>query len=85
MQLVNDNNFKISTDSEYNHTLNHSFDLIIDGQTHFVCCDVFLEISEGETSFSVHCIEDDFYTDFQIDEINDFLTNKLKARCTANL
>jgi len=79
MELINDNNFKMSLDTQYNHTLNHSFGMVIDGELHSVCCDAFAECYEDGTvkEFYVSCIEDDFYTDDQLEEIDEFLTIKL--------
>jgi len=53
--------------------------MVIDGESHVICCDAFAECYEDGTvkEFYVSCIEDDFYTDDQLEEIDEFLTIKL--------
>lgn len=86
MELINDNNFKISLNEGFNSVENHTFDIIADEQTHFVMCDVVAQVLGGEVvAFNVVCNEEDFYTDFQLDEIDSFLTDKIYKKCIANL
>tara|TARA_R110001599_G_scaffold291801_1_gene495350 strand:+ start:317 stop:577 length:261 start_codon:yes stop_codon:yes gene_type:complete len=86
MVLINDNNFNIILNEGFNSVENHTFDIIADDQTHFVMCDVVAEVLDGDVvAFNVVCNEEDFYTDFQLDEIDSFLTDKIYKKCTQNL
>ena len=80
MKLINDNNFKMSLDTQYNHVLEHPFTMVINKESHVVYCDIFAEcdIDGNVIAFCVSCIEDDYYMDSQLDEIDNYLTNKLK-------
>ena len=80
MKLINDNNFKMSLDTQYNHVLEHPFTVLIYNEKHTFYCDVFAEcdIDGNVISFSVSCIDEDDYTESQLDEIDNYLTSKLK-------
>ena len=81
MKIKDDYGLQINTDKRYNHILEHRFDLEINGDAHEIEADVYTECdNNGEViDFYVSLIDDDgFYTESQTEEIETFLTEKLR-------
>ena len=81
MKIKDTNGLKIDSFNEYNRILGHPFTLEINGETHEVLADVFWECDEdGElTDFCVMALDDfGHYTDEQLYEIDNFLTETLR-------
>ena len=83
MKLLDKHNLKIKTDKEYNHILEHPFTIEMNGNTHEVFADVYIECDEdGDVlDFCITTLDDDgFYTDEQCEEIDELLTETLRPQ-----
>ena len=83
MEIKSINGLKISTEFEYNHILEHPFTLEIAGVTHEVKADVFTECDDDADviDFCVMTLDDDdFYTEEQLEEMDELLTETLRPQ-----